>query len=171
MKRLAILRHAKSSWADAGMDDFDRPLNDRGRKAAGRIGEELKARKLRFDLVLASSAARVRETIAGVGEEYEFGSDVRFDDSLYGASAEMLFAVVRALPEKMISVLIVGHNPGLEQVVAELTLDDASGYRDRVEGKFPTAALAVIDLPVEQWEAVEVGVGTIVELIVPRELD
>jgi phosphohistidine phosphatase len=150
VKRLAILRHAKSSWADAGMDDCDRPLNDRGRKAARRIGEDLKARQLRFDLVLASSAARVRETIAGVGEEYEFGPDVRFDDELYGASAEMLFAVVRALPEKMTSALIVGHNPGLEQVVAGLTRNDESGYRDRVEGKFPTAALAVIDLPVEQ---------------------
>ena len=171
MKRLAILRHAKSSWADAGMDDFDRPLNDRGRKAAGRIGEELKARKLRFDLVLASSAARVRETIAGVGEEYEFGSDVRFDDELYGASAEMLFAVVRALPEKMISVLIVGHNPGLEQVVAALTRNDAAGLRARIAKKFPTAALAVIELDVGQWERVSPGCGEIVELILPRELD
>ncbi|NUR14462.1 MAG: histidine phosphatase family protein [Bradyrhizobium sp.] len=171
MKRLAILRHGKSSWADAGMDDFERPLSDRGRKAAGRVGEELKARKLHFDLVLASAATRVRETVAGVGEEYKLGPDVRFDDELYGASEEMLLAVIRALPEKMQSALIVGHNPGLEQVVAALTRNDAAGLRDRVEGKFPTAALAVIDLPVEQWEAVEVGVGTIVELIVPRELD
>lgn len=171
MKRLAILRHAKSSWADAGMDDFDRPLNDRGRKAARRIGEELKVRELHFDLVLASSAARVCETLAEAGAEYEFGPDVRFDDELYGASEAMLLRVVRALPEKMQSVLIVGHNPGLEHIVARLSRDDGRGLRDRVENKFPTAALAVIDLRTDRWEEVERGSGEIVELILPRELD
>ena len=171
MKRLAILRHAKSSWADAGMFDFDRPLNERGREAARRIGEELKARKLHFDLVLASTATRVRETLAGVGEEYEFGPDVRFDDELYGASEEMLLKVIRALPEKMQSVLIVGHNPGLEFIVARLARADERGLRDRVENKFPTAALAVIDLRTECWEQVIPGGGEIVELILPRELD
>ena len=153
------------------MDDFDRPLNDRGRKAARRLGEELKARSLHFDLVLASSAVRVRETLAGVGEEYEFGPDVRFDDELYWASEEMLLAVIRALPEKMQSVLIVGHNPGLEHIVARLSSDDGRGLRDRVENKFPTAALAVIDLRTDHWEDVERGSGEIVELILPRELD
>ena len=171
MKRLAILRHAKSSWAEAGMDDFDRPLNDRGRQAARRIGEELETRKLKFDLVLASAAVRVRETLAGAGERYEFGPDVRFDDELYGASEEMLFAVIRALPEKMQSVLIVGHNSGLELIVAKLARDDGRGLRDRVENKFPTAALAVIDLRTERWEDVKRGTGEIVELILPRELD
>lgn len=171
MKRLAILRHAKSSWADAGMADFDRPLNDRGRKAARRIGDKLKVRKLHFDLVLASSAARVRETLAGIGEEHDLGPDVRFDDELYGASAEMMIHVIRALPERLGSALIVGHNPGLEQLVAGLTRDDDAGLRDRVAIKFPTAALAVIDFAVEQWEAVEAGTGTIVDLIVPHELD
>lgn len=171
MKRLAILRHAKSSWADAGMDDFDRPLNERGRKAAWRLGEELKARQLHFDLVLASAATRVRETLAGVGEEYEFGPDVRFDDELYGASEEMLLAVVRALPEKTQSVLLVGHNPGLELIVTRLARDDGRGLRDRVENKFPTAALALIELETERWEDVERGGGEIVDLILPRELD
>ena len=171
MKRLAILRHAKSSWADAGMYDFDRPLNDRGRKAARRIGEELKARKLKFDLVLASAAVRVRETLAAAGERYEFGPDVRFDDELYGASEEMLLKVIRALPEKMQSVLIVGHNPGLELIAARLAGDDGRGLRDRVEYKFPTAALAVIELKTECWEQVIPGGGEIVELILPGELD
>ena len=171
MKRLAILRHAKSSWAVAGMDDFDRPLNDRGRKAARRIGEELASRGLRFDLVLASEAVRVRETVAGASEAYDFGRDVRYDDELYGAGAELLLAVIRAIPESDQSALIVGHNPGLEQIVADLTRDDAAGHRDRVASKFPTAALAVIDLSVEQWEQVGPGCGDIVELILPRELD
>ena len=171
MKRLAILRHAKSSWADAGMDDFDRPLNDRGRDAARRIGEELTNRKLRFDLVLASAAARVRETLAGVGETYDLGPDVRYDDELYAVGEEMLLAVVHAVPKKVGSVLIVGHNPGLEQLVASLTRDDGNNFRRRVMVKFPTAALAVIDLDVEHWEEVDRGRGEIVELILPRELD
>lgn len=171
MKQLAILRHAKSSWADAGVDDFDRPLNDRGRKAARRIGEELAVRDLHFDLVLASSAARVRETIAGAGEKFAFGPDVRFDDELYAAGEDLLLAVIRAVPEKIHSALIVGHNPGLEQVIATLTRDDPAGHRDRVATKFPTAALAVIEFQLEQWEQIGPGSGTIVELILPRELD
>jgi phosphohistidine phosphatase len=149
----------------------DRPLNDRGRKAARRIGEELAARKLRFDLVLASKAVRVRETVAVAGEAYDFGTDVRYDNELYGAGEELLMAVIRAIPDENQSALIVGHNPGLEQIVADLTRDDAAGYRERVVGKFPTAALAVIDLRVEQWEQVGPGRGEIVELILPRELD
>ena len=171
MKRLAILRHAKSSWADAGMDDFERPLNDRGRKGARRVGAEMAARGLHFDLVLASEAVRVRETISVASENYDFGPDVRYDDELYGAHEDLLMAVIRAIPEKDQSALIVGHNPGLEKLVASLARDDAAGHRERVATKFPTAALAVIDLGVEQWEQVSPGCGEIVELILPRELD
>ena len=171
MKRLAVLRRAKSSWAEAGMDDFDRPLNERGRNAARRIGEELAARKLRFDLVLASKAVRVRETVAEVSKAYDFGSDVRYVEGLYDASEELLMAVVRAIPEKDESVLLVGHNPGLQQLLATLTRADPNGYRERVATKFPTAALAVIELSVDQWEQVIASCGEIVDLILPRELD
>src|SRR5437868_11057004 len=85
MKRLAILRHAKSSWDDPSLDDFDRPLNERGWKAARRMGRELEDRGMRFDLVLASMAARVRETIDGV-QKYDFAAPIRFEPQLYGAS-------------------------------------------------------------------------------------
>jgi phosphohistidine phosphatase len=171
MKRLAILRHAKSSWDDPDLDDFNRPLNERGWKAARRIGRELKRRGMKFDLVLSSTAARTRETIDGVQQHYGFDAPITFEQRLYLASEGTLLGVVRGLPEGVKAPLIVGHNPGLEQLVTGLTRDDENGLRRRVAGKFPTGALALIELPAKRWTDVEPGSGEIVELILPRELD
>ena len=171
MKRLAILRHAKSSWDDPALDDFNRPLNDRGWKAARRLGRELKQRGLKFDLVLSSTAARTRETIDGVQEHYAFDAPITFEQQLYGASAETLLTMVRRLSEAVTAPLIVGHNPGLEQLIRELTHDDSRGFRERVAGKFPAGALAIIELPAKRWAQVEPGSGEIVELILAKEFD
>jgi phosphohistidine phosphatase len=172
MKRLAILRHAKSSWDDSGLDDFNRPLNERGWKAARRIGRELEKRGLKFDLVLSSTAARTRETIDGVQEKYDFAAaSIEFEPQLYGASEQVLLEIVRGLGEKVKAPLIVGHNPGLEQLVAGLTRNDSEGLRQRVSGKFPTAALAILELPAKRWAEIEPESGEVVELILPRELD
>jgi len=86
MKRLFVLRHAKSSWDDPALEDFNRPLNDRGWKAAGRMGRELKQRELRFDLVMSSMAARARETLDGIRDKLELNVEVRFEPSMYLAS-------------------------------------------------------------------------------------
>lgn len=171
MKRLAVLRHAKSSWDEPDLDDFNRPLNDRGWKAARRMGRELKDRGVRFDFVLASTAARVRETIDGVQEKYEFAGPIRFEHRIYMASEECLLSLVRGLPEKAHTPLIVGHNPGLERLLVELTHDDGDGLRHRVAGKYPTGALAFVELPAHRWADVAPGSGEIVELILPKELD
>jgi phosphohistidine phosphatase len=171
MKRLTVLRHAKSSWDDSQLDDFDRPLNDRGWKAARRMGTELKRRGMHFDCVLASTAARVRETIDGVQEKYDFGVPIRFDQRIYLASAETLLALVRGLGDEIGAALIVGHNPGLERLIVELTHNDKRGLRAKVDGKFPTAALAEIGLPAKHWPDVAPGSGEIVELILPKALD
>lgn len=171
MKRLAILRHAKSSWDDPGLDDFNRPLNERGWKAARRMGRELKHRGLRFDLVLSSTAARTRETIDGIQEKYEFDAPIMFEPQLYLASSADLLQIVRGLDEMVKAPLIVGHNPGLERLVTGLTRDDDEGLRRRVAGKFPTGALAVLELPARHWADIEPGGGEIVELILPKELD
>jgi len=171
MKRLAALRHAKSSWDDATLDDFNRPLNDRGWKSARRIGRELKHRALRFDIVLASTAARVRETIDGVQEHYDFAAPIRFEPQMYGASEQKLLSLVRALPETAHAPLLVGHNPGLERLLLGLTRDDEDELRHRVAGKFPTGALAVLELPANHWADVAAGSGKIIELILPKELD
>lgn len=171
MKRLTLLRHAKSSWDEPDADDFDRPLNDRGRKAARRMGKALKHRKIHFDVAIASTAARVRETLDGLEETYgDFLFPVHFDQRVYLASSDELLRIVRALPADAERALIVGHNPGLERLAITLTADD-DDLRHKVEEGLPTAALVEIELPVDQWIEVGPGDGTVEELILPRELD
>jgi phosphohistidine phosphatase len=172
MKRLTVLRHAKSSWGEPDRDDFDRPLNERGWKTARRLGCELKHRGMRFDFALASPAARVRETLDGLAETYgEFPFAVRFESRIYMASEEILLELVRTLPDTANSPLLVGHNPGLERLILRLTRDDARGLRERIVDKYPTAALAAIDLPVGEWRSVQDASGSVAELILPKELD
>jgi phosphohistidine phosphatase len=170
MKRLAILRHAKSSWDEPGLDDLNRPLNERGWKAARRMGRELKHRGMAFDLVLSSTAARTRETIDGIQENYDFAAPIRFDPQLYLAGESVLFGIVRGLDDEVKAALIVGHNPGLQQLVTGLTRDD-EGLRRNIAGKFPTGALAILELPAKRWADVEPGSGEVTELILPKELD
>jgi phosphohistidine phosphatase len=172
MKRLALLRHAKSSRDEPDRDDFDRPLTGRGWKAARRIGRELKQRKMRFDLCVASPAARVRETLDGFTEGYcDLPFPVQFDQRIYMASCADLLGILMAVEDEVQTLLIGGHNPGLEELALELTREDESGLRNRVEHKFPTAAFALIDLPADRWADVQVSSGVLTELILPKELD
>jgi phosphohistidine phosphatase len=171
MNCLSVLRHAKSSWDHAGLDDLDRPLNDRGWKAARRMGKEFRSRDLHFDLVLASTAARVRETIDAVQEKYDFDAPIRFEPRLYGASAEALLSIVRGLSESVHHPLLVGHNPGLGRLLIELTRDDDEGFRRRISIKYPTGAFATVHLLAHRWDEVQPGSGKVVELILPKELD
>jgi len=172
MKRLTILRHAKSSWEDSNLADFDRPLNDRGWKAARRVGRELKKRGIEFDLCVASTAARVRETLDGLVESYgKPDFEICFEPRIYEASLATLTAIVRGLPVSSKAPLLVGHNPGLHQLVLEFARDDGRGLRDRASAKFPTAALAMIEFNVDLWTGIEPGGGEISELIFPKELD
>ena len=170
MKRLTVLRHAKSSWDDPSIDDFDRPLNSRGWKAARRMGRELKHRRAHFDVCLASPAARVRETLDALAEGYgELDFEVRFESAIYEASAAALLNLVSRLPQEARSALLVGHNPGLERLIVELTADGKLNHR--IAEKFPTAAAASIQFPIENWSDLAPGCGTVTELILPKELD
>jgi phosphohistidine phosphatase len=169
MKRLTVLRHAKSSWDAPNLNDFDRPLNDRGWKVARRMGKELAHRHMQFDLVLASMAARVRETLDGLREEFPLEVPIRFDPSIYHATEDALLALLRALPDDVQSPLLVGHNPGLQQLILGLTV--GSHERHRVADKLPTAGLAVIELPIDRWTELNAGCGRIVELIFSKDLD
>jgi phosphohistidine phosphatase len=171
MKRLTLLRHAKSDW-DQPVDDLNRPLNERGWKAARRIGKEMKRRHMSFDFALASPAARVRETIDGLSETYgEPKFPIRFEPKMYGAGADALIELIREMPGEAEDALLIGHNPGLERLVVGLSRDDGHGLRDKVAEKFPTAAVAVIEFPVSSWTEVAPGKGKMVELILPKELD
>ncbi len=169
MKTLTLLRHAKSTWDDPVARDFDRPLNRRGRQAARTIGREMRSRNLVFDEVLASPAVRVMETLADVRESYGGGIEPRYDKRIYLASAATLLDLIHAAGDCVERLLIVGHNPGLEQLV--LLLAEEGPLRSEAAVKYPTATLAEITLPVERWSDVKEGTGTLVRFIRPRDLD
>ncbi|HEX2763918.1 MAG TPA: histidine phosphatase family protein [Allosphingosinicella sp.] len=168
MKILTLLRHAKSGWDDPIARDFDRPLNPRGRRAARTVANEMHALGLRFDAVLASPATRVVETIAEIAAA--FGPlEPRYDDRLYLASPETLLDLVRKAPPDAGTLLIVGHNPGLEMLTLSLT--GGGELRDEVALKYPTATLAEIAVPVDSWRKVKPGSGELRRFIRPRDLD
>lgn len=172
MKRLTLLRHAKSDWDDPVARDFDRPLNRRGEKAALRIGQFARGRKMRFDRLVASPAVRVIQTLDTFLEGFGEPLDPHWDRRIYLASAPTLFDVIRDLPDSIDSAIMAGHNPGLEELILELVPDDgASTLREDVEVKFPTASLAVLDLAVDHWADVKPHVATLVSFTRPRDLD
>lgn len=172
MKTLTLLRHAKSSWDDAVARDFDRPLNARGQKAAATVGRHMRAEKLSFDHVVASPAIRIVETVEQVETGYGSALAPAWDRRIYLASASSLLDVVHELPEGADSALLIGHNPGLEDLIL-LLIPDRTGdlLRDSVEEKFPTAALAVMSFAVDRWDAVKAGGGTLLSFTRPRDLD
>jgi len=169
MKRLTLLRHAKSTWDDPVARDFDRPLNRRGRLAARRVGEEMRSLGLTFDIATASPALRVKETLAEVEAGYGRAFGAAFDQRVYLASPETLLDIVQAAADEAESLLVVGHNPGLESLV--LTLTKGAGLRDEAALKYPTATLAEIALPASRWSDVAPGTGTLERFIRPRDLD
>jgi phosphohistidine phosphatase len=170
MKSLTLLRHAKSGWDDPVSRDFDRPLNPRGRRAARTVAAEMRSRGLAFDRVLASPARRVIETLAEV--EAGFGAlSPDYDERLYLASASTLLEIVRETGDEIGRLLLVGHNPGLEQIALHLSGRDGCGMRCEIEVKYPTATVAEIELPVEHWSQVKEGTGNLIRFIRPRDLD
>jgi phosphohistidine phosphatase len=169
MKILTLLRHAKSAWDDPVARDFDRPLNQRGRRAAQTIGREMRAQGLAFDQVIASPATRVVETLQDVEQGYGRRLEPSFDKRIYLASTDLLLDVIHGADDGAERLLIVGHNPGLEKLA--LLLSQRGELRAQIAVKYPTATLAEIQLPVERWEEVAEGIGTITRFIRPRDLD
>lgn len=166
-KRLRLLRHAKSSWDEPGLDDHDRPLAPRGRRAAVAIASHLEAGRQRPRLVVCSTARRARETLEVILPVIE-AADVEFEPALYHASLERLRRLVAALPDAVDDVLMVGHNPGFQELAADLALPGP--LRDRVAQKLPTGALVTLEGPMDRWDELAGGGATIAELVLPREL-
>jgi len=166
-RRLHVLRHAKSSWEDAGLPDHDRPLSARGRKAAKRLARVLDAEGVRPQLVLCSPAVRATQTLERVLDA--LGSpEVVLDEALYHASAESLLSCVRAIPEDVSDAVVIGHNPGLAELCLLLARPGAD--RDRVAGNLPTGAFATLAADTSSWVGLERGGADIVRLLLPREL-
>jgi phosphohistidine phosphatase len=161
MKTLFLLRHAKSSWSDPMLRDFDRPLNERGLKAAPLVGRFMRKRKIQPGLLLISPAERARQTAALVAEAAHLTTAPRFDERIYEASASGLLEIISQIEETVGEAMLVGHNPGMEELLMVLT-----GEARRM----PTAALARILLDIEKWSEVREGGATLDWLVKPKEL-
>jgi phosphohistidine phosphatase len=167
VRRLHLLRHAKSSWDDPALGDRDRPLAPRGRRATRLIARWAGKHDVRPQLVLTSSAVRARETLHGIrpriGEP-----ETWIEATLYAASAETLLERVRALPDEAEEAMLVGHNPGLGDLL--LLLAEPGKLRERAEAKVPTGALATLEADIASWSELEPGCARLVSFVVPREL-
>ncbi len=166
-KRLHVLRHAKSSWGDAALDDHDRPLNVRGKRAAARIADHIRAQAIEPTLVLCSSAQRTRETYERI-EHALVNADALFEPELYHAGQAVLLGRLQGLPAEVDCAMLLGHNPGLQDLV--LTVARPGHRRQRVFERFPTGALASLVLAVAGWSELGPGTADLEDLVVPREL-
>jgi phosphohistidine phosphatase len=157
---LYLLRHAKSSWADPSLADRDRPLAPRGRRNAAVLAAELARIPIAPELVLCSPALRTRETLDAISDELPQGAEIRFEERVYGASAEGLVDLLAGLPGAVASVLLIGHNPGIE---------DLAGLLDpgAADEPVPTAALLTLELD-GPFAAVGAGRARLVARFVPR---
>lgn len=168
MHTLYLLRHAKSDWSDPALADQERPLAPRGRRDGSRVAEHIVRLGIEPDLVLCSSARRTRETLELV--QSALGSAVRIalEEELYAASADELLHRLRAVPEATASVLLIGHNPGLQELA--LVLASAGADLARLEAKFPTAALATLVLPQASWRRLSRADAVLEAFVVPKQL-
>lgn len=161
MKTLFLLRHAKSSWKDPDLADFERPLNERGRKAAGLIGQYIAQQNLNLDLVISSPAVRARQTIELVLRAAKRSVEIRFDQLIYEASPTRLLEIISQIEDDRKSVLLVGHNPGMEDLLALLV----GG-----EQHMPTGSLASVLVHSKKWEKVPGGKSELNSFVKARDL-
>ena len=161
MRILYLLRHAKSSWNDNTLRDFDRPLKKRGREAADRIGQRLVEENLSSPLVICSPAVRTRETAAIVLKSAKLQLEPQFDDRIYEVSLRELVQIVSEIPEDNEVAIMIGHNPGFEELLAFLTGE---------QRRMPTCALAKIRFGDVNWRDVRAGAGSLEWFIAPKEL-
>jgi phosphohistidine phosphatase len=161
MKTLLLLRHAKSSHKDEKLRDIDRPLNERGIADAKLIGALIRKKKVKPDLVLASPAERARQTADLALKSARVNVELKFDERIYEATSRALLKVVREINDTANTVILIGHNPGLEELLEKLT-----GEAPRL----PTASLTRIELGLERWSEVQTGAGHLEYRVKPKEL-
>jgi phosphohistidine phosphatase len=168
VKRLGLLRHAKSEWDDLSLRDFDRGLNARGRRGAALMGRHIREHGVTWDLLLASPAERVKRTI----EASELQVPTRWDQQAYLADADGLMGLLRRVSGEPAAVLLAAHNPGLQELVFALVSPEAENdLFDELAEKYPTATFAVLELDIERWADCRRGCGRLVHFSRPRDLD
>ncbi len=174
MLTLLLLRHAKSSWDNPALADYDRPLAKRGKKSAPLMGAEIATLGLGPDLILCSTAARAKETLAlilpALGAP---AADVVYDDAIYMATPATLLTLLHALPAGAVAprrVMVVGHNPGLEELAELLVGGGEEDAQELLAEKFPTCALAVLTFDTASWSGVTPGTGKLSHFLTPARL-
>jgi len=170
VRTLYLLRHAKSSWDDPRVPDQERPLSGRGRRAAGQIALHLERNAIRPALVLCSSARRTRETLDAIRAVLGHDAEVAVEDELYGADTGQLVVRLRRCPPAAPSVMVIAHNPGLEDVAHHLAGDGDERAIRQLRTKYPTGALATLDLGDHPWADLAPGQAYLVSLVTPGEL-
>lgn len=163
MKTLLLMRHAKSSWKDDALPDHDRPLNKRGKHDAPKMGKLLREQDLVPDLILCSTAVRATQTAKAVLDECGGDAEIHRHPEIYDGGEDDVLEILRALPDEVERVLLIGHNPGLEVLVEMLSAESAA---------MPTAAVAHIELDIAHWQKLcEVTCGRLKGYWAPRELN
>lgn len=170
MPRLLLLRHAKSSWDDPEIDDFDRPLNTRGRRSAPLMGRHCAQHSLLPQTILCSSARRTRETLAGIIPYFEEDLTIRTTRDLYMTSQDAHIELIRSHGDTARTLMVIGHNPTLRDLAITLVGSGNPALRAELDEKFPTAAVAVIDFDARNWVDIAAGGGRLVAFFRPREL-
>jgi phosphohistidine phosphatase len=167
-RTVILLRHGKSSWSDSTLADIDRPLAPRGERAAKKLAKYIRRKRIRPALVLCSPALRARQTLEAVEASLGKRCVVEIVPQLYAASEHELLERLKALPEPVSSVMLIGHNPGLQDLA--LVLASRGSYLPQLEEKFPTGALATLVVPSPSWSALGPGEAELVDYVVPRQL-
>jgi phosphohistidine phosphatase len=172
MRTLSLLRHAKSSWEDERLADFDRPLAPRGLKAARRMGQHMRKIGLAPDLVLCSPAVRTRETAAlALAELDRADLKIEYDGALYETEPEVLMARLAGIEDGIRHLLVIGHNPSLQELSLMLAGDARAPERAAIAEKLPTGALVVLELAIDGWADLRAGCGRIAHVMTPRKLE
>jgi phosphohistidine phosphatase len=169
VKRLWLLRHAKSSWDDPGLPDTDRPLAPRGRRAAELLAAYLAASDIRPGVVLCSSSLRTRQTLATILPTLGDALEIRIERALYDAGAAQLLDRLRQVANRVSSAMLIAHNPGIQDLALALAADGHA--LDRLREKFPTGALATLEFDVKRWRDLDHGTATATILVTPRSLE
>ena len=171
MKTLYLMRHGKSAWDDPSLDDHDRPLAPRGRKAARLVGHRLKDNGARIGLVLCSTAVRAADTADRLLEVMDAPDiPVERERGLYLCGARVLLERLRDAPDSVSSLMLIAHNPDLHDLALELTGSGEERDRDALAEKFPTGACAVLLFECAHWADLDIGAGRLADFILPRKL-
>lgn len=171
MRQIFLLRHAKSSWDDPALNDFDRPLNNRGRRNARALAAHFRRANIHPSVILCSAARRTRETYDILSPSLE-GIPISFEAELYEAAKHDLLERLRRLHDNLASVLLIGHNPGLERLASALSGGQGKATAlARLAEKYPTGTLAVLETDIGHWGTLQDGCCRLTAFVRPADLD